>query len=159
MAANSARASGLIKGEQVLDELGSLMDLSAEEQALLAELAPHARAIAPAMSQTFYERLLQHPQTIEYFEGRSMDSLHGTIQQWFVELFSGTYDIEYARRRLRIGHVHVHIGLPVRYPLAMLDVVMPYGADVTQQSSQPDLGPPRLSQSARIRRCNLQPGV
>lgn len=40
--------------------------------------------------------------------------------------------------RLRIGHVHVRIGLPVRYPLAMIDVVMRFGQSVTQTSATPD---------------------
>jgi len=44
-----------------------------------------------------------------------------------MDLFSGKYNGEYAQKRLKIGQVHVHIGLPVRYPLAMIDIVMEYG--------------------------------
>jgi len=36
------------------------------------------------------------------------------------------------------GRVHVRIGLPVRYPLAMLDVVMKFGEQVARQSTHPE---------------------
>ncbi|HAT77370.1 MAG TPA: Globin-coupled histidine kinase, partial [Flavobacterium sp.] len=38
------------------------------------------------------------------------------------------------RRRLKIGQVHVRIGLPVRYPLAMIDVILAVGKKVTAQN-------------------------
>ena len=37
-----------------------------------------------------------------------------------------------------IGKVHVKIGLPVRYPIAMLDVIMNHGEVVARKSSDPD---------------------
>jgi hypothetical protein len=53
-------------------------------------------------------------------------------------MFGGTYDAAFAQKRINIGAIHVQIGLPVRYPLAMLDVIMPFGEQVAQQSSQPE---------------------
>ncbi len=132
------RTSWQIRDTEVLAELVSLMHLSSEEQALLGSLAEQARAAAPKMTETFYTRLLAHPNTAEYLEGKSMERLHSMVGDWFVELFSGKYDQEYARKRITIGHIHVRIGLPVRYPLAMLDVVMPFGEEVARQSSQPE---------------------
>lgn len=131
------RASWQIKDEATLDELVSLMNLSAEEKQLMQHLAAAAAEIAPQMTSAFYERLFQHKNTAEYLEGISMDRLHSMVAQWFTELFSGTYDKAYAQRRMAIGQIHVRIGLPVRYPLAMLDVVIPFGEAIAQQSSQP----------------------
>jgi hypothetical protein len=67
-----------------------------------------------------------------------MERLHSMVGDWFIDIFAGTYDEEYARKRMNIGHIHVRIGLPVRYPLAMLDVIMPFGEEVARQSPEPD---------------------
>ncbi len=132
------RASWHVKGDAIIQELVSLMDLSADESALLGELRPKARELAPQMTKAFYERLFSHQNTIEYLKDASMERLHSMVGNWFEEIFTGTYDAQYAQKRLVIGQIHVRIGLPVRYPLAMLDVVMPVGEAVTKQSSNPE---------------------
>lgn len=133
------RSSWQIKDEAALAELVKLMDLSSQETTALAALMPQAQALAPKMVTAFYDRLFKHQQTAEYLEGVSMDRLHSMVNEWFTSLFCGTYDEGYARRRMTIGQIHVKIGLPVRYPLAMLDVVMPFGEQAVQQSPQPEL--------------------
>ncbi len=132
------RQSWNVKDEDVLTELVELMGLSAEEQALLGSLSEQAKAVAPKMTAAFYERLLKHQNTEEYLHSVSNDRMHGMLGTWFIELFSGTYDTTYAKQRMKIGEVHVRIGLPVRYPLAMLDVMFPFGEEVARQSSDPD---------------------
>lgn len=127
----SDRAAWTVKDEDIHHELSALMNLSEAEREALAALHGAAEAAAPAMAESFYDRLLAHEATAEYFSEGEMDARHQTIAAWFADLFAGTYDASYVRDRLRIGFVHVKIGLPVRYPLAMLDVVMRYGSDVT----------------------------
>lgn len=127
-----------IKGAAVLDELIALMGLSAEEAALLGDLAGAAAARGPQMADDFYGRLGKHANAVEFIEGVPMAGLHKTIIEWFIQLFGGSYGPAYAARRLRIGEVHVKIGLPVRYPLAMLDVVMPHGVAIAETSSNPE---------------------
>lgn len=132
------RASWQVKDTAILQELISLMGLSQEECALLGGLTAQAQATAPRMTEMFYQRLFQHPHTAEYFQGKSMERLHSMVADWFVDLFRGSYDEAYAQKRITIGRIHVQIGLPVRYPLAMLDVIMPFGEEVARQSPQPD---------------------
>lgn len=132
------RASWQVRNEEVLGELINLMNLHADEERLLSELSSTATAVAPAMTEAFYARLFAHPHTAEYLQGVHQDRLHSMVQQWFIALFCGTYDEAYARSRLVIGEIHARIGLPVRYPLAMLDVVMLFGEQVARQSSQPE---------------------
>ncbi|GAB4204595.1 MAG: protoglobin domain-containing protein [Roseiflexaceae bacterium] len=127
-----------VKGEAILPELIALMGITAEDQQLLAGLAAQAAEQAPRLTDTFYARLFAHPHTADYLQQVSLDRLHAMVAQWFVELFSGQYDTDYARKRLNIGQVHVRIGLPVRYPLAMLDVVMPFGEELARQSPAPE---------------------
>jgi hypothetical protein len=131
--------SWTIKGSAVLDELIALIGLSAAESAALAALEASAVACAPHMADDFYARLTVHANTLEYVGGAPMAGLRGTIVEWFADLFRGRYDQSYAARRVRIGEVHVKIGLPVRYPLAMLDVVMRHGEAVVAGASDADL--------------------
>jgi len=132
------RASWKIKDAAVLSELRELMALTSAEGALLGQLREVALAVTPQLATAFYDRLMRHANTADYLASTSLDQRHQTIGQWFVEIFGGDYDSEYVAKRLLIGQVHVRIGLPVRYPLAMLDVVMQYGELVARQSPQPD---------------------
>jgi len=132
------RTSWGIKNEEVLIELVTLMGLSDEEKALLGSLQEQARSTAPKMTNAFYARLTKHQNTNEFLQGITTERMNAMLGDWFIELFNGTYNEEYARGRMKIGRIHVEIGLPVRYPLAMLDVILLYGEEVARQSSQPE---------------------
>jgi hypothetical protein len=132
------RSSWSIAGSDVADELSELMGVSDEESELLSSLETDARGRARAMTDDFYDRLFSHDHTKEYFEGQDMDRLHEMIGSWFTELFSGDYSAEYVENRLKIGHIHVQIGLPVRYPLAMIDIITRHGEAVTAESPDPE---------------------
>ena len=96
-----------------------------------------ARTIAPNLSDAFYQRLAGHPLTAEYIDSQ-IEKRKETLEQWFLQLFSGEYDTTYVESRLKIGQIHVAVGLPVRYPLAMMDVISNFGAQVTTQSQTPE---------------------
>lgn len=138
MQANMERSSWSVKNEEVAEELSALMGVSDEDVGHLTALEDAAREQARPMTDDFYDRLFDHENTKEYFEGHSMDRLHGMIGDWFVELFGGDYGADYVQDRLKIGHIHVKIGLPVRYPIAMMDVVGKHGEIVTAQSDNPE---------------------
>lgn len=122
------RKSWATKDEAIVRELRELMQFTPEECALLASLQEEAQANVRAMVDEFYQRLLAHEYTREFIT--DPDALVITLTKWFMELFSGQYDDAYAARRLAIGMAHVRIGLPVRYPLAMLDVVSRHGEKI-----------------------------
>lgn len=130
-----SRKSWAVKDEAILDELVELLSISEKEASLLASMQEDARAGAPAMVKAFYDRLFAHENTKEYFEEASMERLHSMIADWFVRLFSGKYDRDYADHRLTIGQIHVKIGLPVRYPLSMLDIVGEHGTKIADASA------------------------
>lgn len=133
------RSSWKIKDTAILSEMLALLQLSSEEAASLAELQSAANETAPAMLEAFYGRLFKHPNTAEYLQGVAMDRLHSMVSSWFADIFSGKYDETYAQKRLKIGQIHVQIGLPVRYPLAMLDVIIPFGEAIAQKGPRPEL--------------------
>lgn len=130
------RKSWAVKDEAIHGELVTLMDLSLEEAAALAGLQDAAKAMAGELTKVFYARLTAHENTREYFEGVDLSRMHALTGEWFTELFSGRYDVTYVKRRLKIGMVHVRIGLPVRYPLAMIDLITEYGHKVAAGSAK-----------------------
>jgi hypothetical protein len=132
------RKSWTVRDEAILKDLVELMHLTGEEKQVLASSKAQAQGIAPQMIDAFYARLLSHDNTAEYLDGL-VDHLRKTLESWFIQLFSGEYDQEYVQSRLTIGKTHVRIGLPVRYPLAMMDILMEYGEKVAAQTSQPEL--------------------
>lgn len=134
----SDRAGWYVKDSAILAELRELMALTAEDARRLSELQPQAQMLAPRLAEAFYDRLMRHENTADYLRQTSLEARHQTIGQWFVDLFGGTYDEAYVAKRMKIGQVHVRIGLPVRYPLAMIDVLMQFGALVTQLSPAPE---------------------
>jgi hypothetical protein len=138
MKTKGQRKSWSVKDEDIHDELSEMMELSEEEKTLLVQLQDVAEAQSDAMTDDFYDRLMAHDNTAEYFEDIEMERQHEFIAEWFVDLFNGSYDEEYVENRLEIGHIHVRIGLPVRYPLSMIDVIMQHGEEVVAESSDPD---------------------
>jgi len=131
------RKSWDIKDEAILDDLIALMGLTDEEKKTMAACKGQAVTGADAMIDDFYARLLNQDLTAEFLEGM-VDHLRTTLKNWYIELFSGTYDKNYVNNRLAIGKTHVRIGLPVRYPLAMMDILMEHGEKIA--SSQGDMG-------------------
>jgi hypothetical protein len=129
------RKSWDIKDEAILDDLVALMGLTDEEKRAVAACKDRAEARAGSMIDAFYERLLAHETTAEFLEGM-VEHLRSTLKSWFVALFSGEYGQEYVRSRLAIGKTHVRIGLPVRYPLAMMDILMEYGEKIAIEQDE-----------------------
>ena len=132
------RTSWTIKDEAVYEDLAQLMNVTDEDTTLLKELYSEAEKRTRNMTDDFYNRLFAHEMTKEYFEGKDMEYLHKMIGDWFLDLFRGTYDQEYVKQRLKIGYVHVKIGLPVRYPLAMIDIINAHGESIAETSSNPE---------------------
>lgn len=133
------RKSWSVKKGNIHQELVEILSLSPEEISALTALQEQAKTQAPLMVEAFYQRLFAHDNTKEYFAEASMERLHSMIADWFTELFSGNYDAQYAQKRMDIGQIHVRIGLPVRYPLAMLDIIGKHGDIVSQNSANPEL--------------------
>lgn len=129
------RKSWAVKDEAILDDLVALMNLTDEEKSAVTACKSEAEAQSGAMVDAFYERLLNQDTTAEFLEGM-VEHLKGTLQAWFAQLFSGEYGQAYVKSRLVIGETHVRIGLPVRYPLAMMDILMEHGEMVAASQGE-----------------------
>ncbi len=109
--------------------------------AALASLAEPLESVLPEVADVFYDRLLAHPGA-RYALQRSRISvleLRKTLYQWMREIFVGTFDAAYFRKRCEIGRAHVRASIPQRYVHAGMSVIR--GALVDRIES---LQPPRL---------------
>ncbi|WP_309398613.1 protoglobin domain-containing protein [Cerasicoccus maritimus] len=131
------RAAWKITSDETCAELIEILELSDEECQSLAALKPEAEKIALSMSEDFHARLLKFDNTKEYFEGIDVKVIDRALADWFIDLFTGVYDETYAKKRIKIGEVHFKIGLPVRYPLAMLDIVQEHSQKLLDASADP----------------------
>ena len=96
----------------------------ADERALRA-LHPALKDSFPAVSEAFYERVLEHPNARAALTRgeKHVGQLKGTLVKWMNELFTGPWDAAYVERRARIGRVHVQIALPQHYMVSAMNVV------------------------------------
>ncbi len=96
----------------------------ADEHALRA-LHPRLTASFPAISEAFYERVLEHADARAALTRgeKHVGQLKGKLVTWMNELFLGPWDAAYVERRARIGRVHVQIALPQHYMVSAMNVV------------------------------------
>ncbi len=96
----------------------------ADERALRA-LHPKLTASFPAISEAFYERVLEHADARAALTRgeKHVGQLKGKLVTWMNELFQGPWDAAYVERRARIGRMHVQIALPQHYMVSAMNVV------------------------------------
>jgi uncharacterized membrane protein (DUF373 family) len=95
-----------------------------EDAGLLLTLRPLAEANKERMADEFYDFLLGIPETAAYLKDESvLQRLKGTHMEWFVSLFSGSYDNQYLHTLQRIGHAHVRVGLNAHFVNTAMNVV------------------------------------
>jgi len=127
-----------VKETDTCRELLELIAVTDEDKAVLSALKAEAEAKAGDMVSEFHGRLVSQENTKEYFEEVDIERVAGLVKVWFIELFGGNYDQTYAEKRMKIGQTHVRIGLPVRYPLAMIDIVLKHGEEIAKSAADPE---------------------
>jgi len=108
---------------------------SDEDAELLKALRPLAEANKERMADEFYDYLLGIPETASFLkEDLLRKRLRKTHQDWFTELFSGTYDNAYYHNLQRVGQVHVRIGLNAHFVNASMNIVRHFVIELLQES-------------------------
>ena len=92
----------------------SFSGLTPERERLLAQIGPEISPGLAQVTEAFYETLVAIPTTAPFLEGR-LELLKQTHLRWLTSLFSGPFDIDYAKAMYRVGHVHVQVNLPVEF--------------------------------------------
>jgi len=110
--------------ETVFDELKRYVRFDEEDERALRALHRHAAPRFEELSETFYGRILAHEEASRVLAGgeSQVGHLKVTMVSWLDSLLSGPWDEAYWDRRLRIGRVHVRIGLPQHYMFGAMNV-------------------------------------
>jgi len=118
-----------------MQEIRSHYFFTEEDAGLLKSLHPLTAANADRMADEFYDFLLGIPETAEYLkDDLILQRLKTTHQEWFVSLFSGSYDNQYLHVLQRIGHAHVRVGLKAHYVNAAMNVVRRFLIELLQEN-------------------------
>jgi hypothetical protein len=118
--------------------------LTPEMESILTELLDLIKPHLPAITDSFYSVLQEIPKAQPFLEGR-IDALRQTHIQWLEQLFTGPFDIDYAKAMYHVGDVHVKVNLPVEFMAGAMTLVGTRINDLLGEQLQND--PQRLKQS------------
>lgn len=87
-----------------------------EEALILLELRPRMEELADTFVDEFYDYIWGFGKTAKFLKNKQIIEHHRSkIKEWFINLFSGKYDLPYFLSLYKIGELHVKIGLPTHY--------------------------------------------
>jgi rsbT co-antagonist protein RsbR len=88
-------------------------ELTVEDFQRLTSLRPFAEHWTQEITEGLYELIMKDPESRSFFPDEATLSRVKRLQNsYFLHLFSGTYDLNYVRDRLRVGAAHERIGMP-----------------------------------------------
>lgn len=115
--------SGLVP-MQFFREIRAYVGFEARDEELLALLRPVIVPHYEAIVASFYDALWGNPRTRMVFSGpEQVDRLQQTLLRWLASIFTGPYDEDYFAQRLRIGRVHVDVGLLPHFMFGAMNVI------------------------------------
>ena len=94
-----------------------------QDAELLLLLQPLAERNRERFSQEFYDYLYSLPETAAILNNSNRARLQEMHSNWFMSLFTGTYDNHYMNHLTRIGHAHVKVGLSVHFVNAAMNQI------------------------------------
>jgi rsbT co-antagonist protein RsbR len=88
-------------------------ELSEEDFKTLTGLRGFAEKWTNDITEGLYELIMKHPESRVFFPDQATLARVKRMQNaYFLHLFSGVYDLNYVRDRLRVGAAHERIGMP-----------------------------------------------
>ncbi|WP_146658047.1 protoglobin domain-containing protein [Enhygromyxa salina] len=117
------------------DEVAGYVGFCPADSLVLREFLPLAEPHFERISEHFYERIVSHPMAHQTITGgaEQIARLKRTLVEWMRSGLEGPHDEEFCRRRARIGHIHVRIGLPQRYMVTAMSVMR---LDISEVANQ-----------------------
>ena len=101
---------------QHYENLKAHYQFTKEEAEILKELQPVMEKCTDEFLDGFYDYIWGFGKTAEFLKNSEIIAYHrGKIKTWFINLFSGKYDMPYFLYLYKIGEIHVKIGLPTHY--------------------------------------------
>jgi len=94
------------------------------DETLLLDMKLELESFADEFYEGFFEFIWSFGETAEFLKDEAVIARHrGKIREWYLNLFSGTYDISYFLKLCKIGEIHVKLGLPTHYVNAAFNYV------------------------------------
>lgn len=128
----------LAPGKGSLDFFELPTGLTEEEAVCLSALSSTAQAYAPELAAAALRRLGGHSPSVRFVH-TGHEHLRERLQQWFIEMFQRRAHVQPCSGDMSGGHLHQQLGIPMRYLLAVMDVVLAFGERVAETSPQPTL--------------------
>lgn len=95
-----------------IEDIRKQFEFTEQDQENLKLLGEILLPMADHFAEDFYDFLVQHPKTADYFKtDEAIARRKETFKSWFNDLFNSQYDNRYLLRLQKIGKVHVRIGL------------------------------------------------
>lgn len=95
-----------------------------EDEERLQKMRPCMESRADEFLDGFYEHIWAFGKTSEFLKDDVIIARHkDEIRRWYLNLFSGNYEITYFLKLFKIGEVHVKLGLPTHYVNAAFNYV------------------------------------
>lgn len=120
-----AAEEGLQPASNFFAEVTDYIGFGPRDSELLREFLPIAEPHFERITDHFYDCIFEHPQALEAISGgnEQVQRLKRSLVDWMLSGLRGPHDEEFCKRRARIGHIHVRIGLPQRYMVTAMNVM------------------------------------
>jgi rsbT co-antagonist protein RsbR len=101
-----------------LDRRKRWLQFTEHDEARLVALDPMAQRYADEVIEELYDHFLSNDETAAFFATPDeVQRVKGLQRAYFGRLTEGSYDVEYAADRVRIGATHQRIGLDIKWYL------------------------------------------
>jgi rsbT co-antagonist protein RsbR len=99
--------------ENELNRRLAFYELTGEDFDRLTRLKPFADRWTNEITEGLYELIMGQPESRQFFPDQAtLQRVKRLQNNYFLGLFTGKYDLDYVRDRLRVGMAHERIGMP-----------------------------------------------
>jgi rsbT co-antagonist protein RsbR len=99
--------------EQEIQRRLAFFEITEDDVQRLTTLKSFADRWTHEITEGLYELIMGHPDSRTFFPDQATLARVKKLQNtYFLRLFSGKYDLDYVRDRLRVGSAHERIGMP-----------------------------------------------
>ncbi len=122
---------------ETLERIKLIYSFTDEDESNLANLLPIMESIADDFVSSTYAFISNFKDFNNFLPTEDIRNRHQRdLKEWFLALFSGTYNNDYLRKLRRIGEVHADIKLPSHYVSATMNFIRNYVHDAVLKNFQ-----------------------
>lgn len=107
---------------ELIDYAKAFSGLTPELELYLKDIGPEITPHLKAVTDSFYDQLVEIPATAKYLEGR-LETLKIAHLKWMTGLFTANVDAEFAQHMYQVGDIHVKVNLPVEFMAGAMTLI------------------------------------